>query len=153
VRIITLTTLIHTAAMLGAAKARGRTRPRLLAVGALPNGLPCHCTKHTGARSTSILDAQRHKSFPTVTAHAPESLKWLAVPHHAHVPFVCAIHHTRALVCAFMLTCPHHAHVPFVCAIHLVQMSKSLGNVIDPLGVIQDYGTDALRFTMATGVS
>jgi len=31
------------------------------------------------------------------------------------------------------------------------QMSKSLGNVIDPLGVIQDYGTDALRFTMATG--
>ena len=31
-------------------------------------------------------------------------------------------------------------------------MSKSLGNVIDPLGVIKDYGTDALRFTMATGV-
>lgn len=30
-------------------------------------------------------------------------------------------------------------------------MSKSLGNVIDPLSVIQDYGTDALRFTMATG--
>uniref|UniRef100_A0A7S3R9D9 valine--tRNA ligase n=1 Tax=Dunaliella tertiolecta TaxID=3047 RepID=A0A7S3R9D9_DUNTE len=31
------------------------------------------------------------------------------------------------------------------------KMSKSLGNVIDPLSVIQDYGTDALRFTMATG--
>ena len=31
------------------------------------------------------------------------------------------------------------------------KMSKSLGNVIDPLNVIKDYGTDALRFTMATG--
>ena len=31
------------------------------------------------------------------------------------------------------------------------KMSKSLGNVVDPLAVIADYGTDALRFTMATG--
>lgn len=31
------------------------------------------------------------------------------------------------------------------------KMSKSLGNVIDPLTVIAEYGTDALRFTMATG--
>jgi valyl-tRNA synthetase len=30
-------------------------------------------------------------------------------------------------------------------------MSKSLGNVIDPLTVIDQYGTDSLRFTMATG--
>ena len=30
-------------------------------------------------------------------------------------------------------------------------MSKSLGNVVDPLDVIGDYGTDALRFTLATG--
>jgi valyl-tRNA synthetase len=31
------------------------------------------------------------------------------------------------------------------------KMSKSLGNVIDPLDVARDYGADALRFTMATG--
>ena len=28
-------------------------------------------------------------------------------------------------------------------------MSKSKGNVIDPLGLIDDYGADALRFTLA----
>jgi leucyl-tRNA synthetase len=28
-------------------------------------------------------------------------------------------------------------------------MSKSKGNVIDPLGVIDEYGADALRFTLA----
>lgn len=32
-------------------------------------------------------------------------------------------------------------------------MSKSLGNVVDPLEVIGEFGTDALRFTMATGTS
>ncbi|KAG1680013.1 hypothetical protein FOA52_007077 [Chlamydomonas sp. UWO 241] len=31
------------------------------------------------------------------------------------------------------------------------KMSKSLGNVVDPLEIIKDYGTDALRFTVATG--
>jgi len=31
------------------------------------------------------------------------------------------------------------------------KMSKSLGNVVDPLEVVAEYGTDALRFTMATG--
>ena len=31
------------------------------------------------------------------------------------------------------------------------KMSKSLGNVIDPLDVAVEYGTDALRFTLATG--
>ena len=30
-------------------------------------------------------------------------------------------------------------------------MSKSLGNVVDPVEVIEQYGTDALRFTLATG--
>lgn len=30
-------------------------------------------------------------------------------------------------------------------------MSKSLGNVVDPVEVISEYGTDALRFTLATG--
>ncbi len=29
-------------------------------------------------------------------------------------------------------------------------MSKSLGNVIDPVEVMDEYGTDALRFTLAT---
>ena len=33
------------------------------------------------------------------------------------------------------------------------KMSKSLGNGIDPLDVIKEYGADALRFTLATGVS
>ena len=31
------------------------------------------------------------------------------------------------------------------------KMSKSLGNVVDPLDIIRDFGTDALRFTVATG--
>ena len=31
------------------------------------------------------------------------------------------------------------------------KMSKTLGNVVDPLDVIRKYGTDALRFTLATG--
>jgi len=30
------------------------------------------------------------------------------------------------------------------------KMSKSKGNVIDPLGIIDDYGADALRFTLAS---
>jgi valyl-tRNA synthetase len=33
---------------------------------------------------------------------------------------------------------------------HGRKMSKSLGNVIDPLDVIEQYGTDALRFTLLT---
>ena len=33
------------------------------------------------------------------------------------------------------------------------KMSKSLGNGIDPLEVIDEYGADALRFTLATGNS
>ena len=31
------------------------------------------------------------------------------------------------------------------------KMSKSLGNVVDPVEAIEQYGTDALRFTLATG--
>ena len=31
------------------------------------------------------------------------------------------------------------------------KMSKSLGNVLDPLDLIRDYGTDALRFSLLTG--
>ena len=31
------------------------------------------------------------------------------------------------------------------------KMSKSLGNVVDPLNVIEEYSCDALRFTLATG--
>ncbi|CAL8463583.1 g3117 [Coccomyxa elongata] len=33
------------------------------------------------------------------------------------------------------------------------KMSKSLGNVVDPVEVISEYGTDALRFTLATGTT
>ena len=30
-------------------------------------------------------------------------------------------------------------------------MSKTTGNVIDPLDIIAEYGTDALRYTLVTG--
>ena len=30
-------------------------------------------------------------------------------------------------------------------------MSKSIGNVVDPVETIAEYGTDALRYTLATG--
>eukprot|EP00252_Welwitschia_mirabilis_P012498 TRINITY_DN2758_c0_g1_i6.p1 TRINITY_DN2758_c0_g1~~TRINITY_DN2758_c0_g1_i6.p1 ORF type:complete len:667 (-),score=138.56 TRINITY_DN2758_c0_g1_i6:304-2304(-) len=33
------------------------------------------------------------------------------------------------------------------------KMSKTLGNVIDPIETIKEYGTDALRFTLATGTT
>eukprot|EP00246_Nothoceros_aenigmaticus_P005582 TRINITY_DN17754_c0_g1_i1.p1 TRINITY_DN17754_c0_g1~~TRINITY_DN17754_c0_g1_i1.p1 ORF type:complete len:415 (-),score=70.63 TRINITY_DN17754_c0_g1_i1:12-1235(-) len=33
------------------------------------------------------------------------------------------------------------------------KMSKTLGNVINPLEMIKEYGTDALRFTLATGTT
>lgn len=33
------------------------------------------------------------------------------------------------------------------------KMSKSLGNVVDPVDTIEQYGADALRFTLATGTS
>ena len=32
-------------------------------------------------------------------------------------------------------------------------MSKSLGNGVDPLEVIEEYGADALRLTLVTGVA
>ncbi len=34
-----------------------------------------------------------------------------------------------------------------------VKMSKTRGNVVDPLGLIEDYGADALRFALTTGTS
>jgi valyl-tRNA synthetase len=34
-----------------------------------------------------------------------------------------------------------------------VKMSKTKGNVVDPLGVMKQYGTDALRFALTTGTS
>jgi valyl-tRNA synthetase len=36
---------------------------------------------------------------------------------------------------------------------HGVKMSKTRGNVVDPLEVIEKYGTDALRFTLAIGAA
>lgn len=33
------------------------------------------------------------------------------------------------------------------------KMSKTLGNVIDPLDTIEEFGTDALRFTLALGTA
>jgi valyl-tRNA synthetase len=36
---------------------------------------------------------------------------------------------------------------------HGIKMSKTRGNVIDPLKTIDEYGTDALRFALATGTT
>lgn len=36
---------------------------------------------------------------------------------------------------------------------HGQKMSKTAGNVLDPISVIEEYGTDALRFTLLTGSS
>ncbi|KAL1833544.1 hypothetical protein ACET3Z_003195 [Daucus carota] len=33
------------------------------------------------------------------------------------------------------------------------KMSKTLGNVVDPIGTMQEFGTDALRFTLALGTA
>ena len=33
------------------------------------------------------------------------------------------------------------------------KMSKTLGNVIDPIDTIKEFGTDALRFTLALGTA
>lgn len=33
------------------------------------------------------------------------------------------------------------------------KMSKTLGNVIDPLDTIKEFGTDALRFTLSLGTA
>lgn len=33
------------------------------------------------------------------------------------------------------------------------KMSKTLGNVIDPIDTIREYGTDALRFTLSLGTA
>ncbi len=44
---------------------------------------------------------------------------------------------------------PRRLHPRLVRDASGAKMSKSKGNVIDPLGVIDDYGADALRFTLA----
>ena len=44
---------------------------------------------------------------------------------------------------------PHRLHPPLVRDEKGAKMSKSKGNVIDPLGLIDDYGADALRFALA----
>ncbi len=36
---------------------------------------------------------------------------------------------------------------------HGQKMSKSLGNIVDPLDLIRDYGSDTLRFTLLTGTT
>ena len=44
---------------------------------------------------------------------------------------------------------PRRLHPRLVRDASGAKMSKSKGNVVDPLGVIDDYGADALRFTLA----
>ncbi len=41
----------------------------------------------------------------------------------------------------------------FITADHGVKMSKTLGNVVDPVDIVKEYGTDALRYFLAKEIS
>jgi methionyl-tRNA synthetase len=59
-----------------------------------------------------------------------------------------------ALLMAAELSLPHHVFVHgFLLGADGRKMSKSLGNVLDPFEVIDDYGTDALRFYLMRDVA
>ncbi len=58
-----------------------------------------------------------------------------------------------ALLMAAELALPHHVFVHgFLLGADGRKMSKSLGNVLDPFEVIEEYGTDALRFYLMRDV-
>jgi methionyl-tRNA synthetase len=58
-----------------------------------------------------------------------------------------------ALLMAAELEVPHHVFVHgFLLGADGRKMSKSLGNVLDPFEVIEEYGTDALRFYLMRDV-
>ncbi len=50
------------------------------------------------------------------------------------------------------LHAPHHLHTQVRDA-QGRKMSKSLGNVVDPVDTIEQYGCDSLRYTLATGTA
>ncbi|MBV9047452.1 MAG: methionine--tRNA ligase, partial [Solirubrobacterales bacterium] len=59
-----------------------------------------------------------------------------------------------ALLMAADLPVPHHVFVHgFLLGADGRKMSKSLGNVLDPFEVIEEYGTDALRFYLMRDVA
>lgn len=65
---------------------------------------------------------------------------FLGCPYDVHVY---GIHEGNSFqVCVYSWSCPRFPGA---------EMSKSLGNGIDPLEVIEKYGADALRFTLVTG--
>src|SRR5947209_2869106 len=59
-----------------------------------------------------------------------------------------------AMLMAAQLSIPHHVFVHgFLLGSDGRKMSKSLGNVLDPFEVMEQYGTDALRFYLMRDVS
>lgn len=69
-------------------------------------------------------------------------------------PVECAKRYKRNFCCE----CSEPSSEECVCAAQVRdgqgrKMSKSLGNVVDPVEVISEYGTDALRFTLTTGAA
>src|SRR5438874_4063687 len=59
-----------------------------------------------------------------------------------------------------MLGLEHLGEIPFetvylhgLVRVGTVKMSKSLGNVVSPVGLIQEYGADALRYALVSGVA
>ena len=59
-----------------------------------------------------------------------------------------------AMLMAAELPVPHHVFVHgFLLGSDGRKMSKSLGNVLDPFAVIEEYGTDALRFYLLRDVA
>lgn len=94
-----------------------------------------------------------------------------ATPRHLHhpaphflLPTMSATHHSLTHALITLYACTHTISSPAPLRSTVVlhglvrdaqgrKMSKSLGNVVDPLDVISEQGTDALRFTLATGTA
>jgi len=47
----------------------------------------------------------------------------------------------------------HTVYLHGLVRVGTVKMSKSLGNAVSPVGIIEEYGADALRFSLVSGVS
>lgn len=69
----------------------------------------------------------------------------------SNMPMVCMQFYFLCISSSSFSSSSSPIQLPGINASHIRRMSKSLGNVVDPLAVIKECGTDALRFTVATG--